>query len=197
LGFTHDPIDDKVRIFELIGIDDAVKGVLLGTADRIAREDLHACYVEVDVIAYAPAIQRTLERLGFMAVAYCPSMVFEEVERLDVIRMAKLTSPCFRENIPLTEPAARIRDIVERSMDDRREGDTVARAARSTRLFAGLDEGEVFHLARFGRVWMIAADERLISQGSSGDRFFIVVSGTFRVVVDGRGGQDRCRRDGR
>ncbi len=93
-----------------------------------------------------PTRCRTLERMGFMAVAYCPSMVFEDVERLDVIRMAKLTAPYFREDIPLTESAAKVRDLVERSMDDRREGNTVAQAARATDLFQGLEEGDIYHL---------------------------------------------------
>jgi len=51
LGFTHDPIDQKVRIFELIGIHDQIKGKLLGKAEQIAREDLNAFYIEADVIS--------------------------------------------------------------------------------------------------------------------------------------------------
>ena len=42
LGFTHDPVDQKVRIFELIGIDDTVRGSLLSRAERIATEELNA-----------------------------------------------------------------------------------------------------------------------------------------------------------
>jgi len=183
LGFTHDPVDEKVRIFELVGINDFAKGKLLGEADRIAREELNALYVEADVTAYAPAIQRTLERMGFMAVAYCPSMIFEDVERLDVIRMAKLNTPYFREDIPLTDSAERIRDLVERSMDDRREGRVAALAAKATDLFHGLDEGDIYHLARLCQVRTIREGERIIRQNESGDRLFIVVSGMMQARV--------------
>ena len=186
LGFTHDPVDERVRIFELVGITDRVKGRLLGEAERIAREELNALYVEADVTAYAPAIQRTLERMGFMAVAYCPSMVFEDVERLDVIRMAKLIAPYFREDIPLTESADKIRDLVERSMDDRREGKAVALAAKTTDLLHGLDEGDIYHLARLGRVRRIGKGEWLMRQNESGDRLFIVVSGMMQARVGGK-----------
>jgi CRP-like cAMP-binding protein/GNAT superfamily N-acetyltransferase len=186
LGFTHDPIDRKANIFELIGITDAVKGRLLREAERIAREDLNALYLEADVNAYTPAIQRTLERMGFMAVAYCPSMVFEHVERLDVVRMAKMLAPYFREDIRLTEASAKVRDLVERSMDDRREGKVVAEAARATDLFRGLDEGDMYHLARLGRLTRIGQADRLIRQGEAGDRLFIVVSGAMQALIGGK-----------
>ncbi len=183
LGLTHDPIDEKVRIFELVGINDRVKGRLLGEAERVAREELNALYLEADVTAYAPAIQRTLERMGFMAVAYCPSMVFEDVERLDVIRMAKLIAPYFREDIPLTESADKIRDLVEHAMDDRREGQAVALAAKTTDLFHGLDEGDIYHLAQLGRARRICKGEWLMRQNETGDRLFIVVSGMMQARV--------------
>ena len=183
-------MSDQIHIVDLhlrtiIGINDEVKGRLLARAERIAREGLGALYLEADVSAYLPAIQRTLERMGFMAVAYCPSMVFEDVERLDVVRMAKLIAPYFHEDIPLTESAARMRDLVERSMEDRREGNVVAQVARATDLFDGLGEGDMYHLARLGRLRRVHRDDVLIRQGEAGDRLFIVVSGAMRVAVDG------------
>jgi RimJ/RimL family protein N-acetyltransferase len=186
LGFTYDPIDAKVRLFELIGFDEGVKGRLLAEVDRLACERLGAVYLEADVSAYEPAMQRTLERLGFMAVAYGPSMVFHDVERLDVVRMAKLAEPYFRESLPLTAAAGAVRDIVERAMRDRRQGREVAEAARGTGLFRGLDEGDVYHLARAGRVARVPAGEVLIRQGEKADRLFILVAGDLRVRIGGR-----------
>jgi len=186
LGFTHDPVDQKVRIFELIGFDDAVKGRLLHEAERIATDELQAVYVEADISAYAPPIQRTLERMGFMAVAYCPSMVFEEVERLDVVRMAKYTAPYFREDIPLTAAAEGVRDLVERSMIDRRAGSAVAEAAATTDIFRELGDGDIAHLARIGRVTSVKAGTTLIREGEVPDRLFIVISGTLQALSIGK-----------
>jgi len=186
LGFSHDPIDQKVRIFELIGFDETVKGALLDEVDRLAQEELEAVYIEADVSAYAPELQRTLERLGFMATAYCPSMVFSDVERLDVVRMAKLCAPYFREEIPLTDAAEKVRDIVEFSMLDRREGCEVFRAAHKTSIFSGIDEGDTYHLARIGRMREVATGERLIRKGEIGDRLFVLVSGNLKVSTDDR-----------
>lgn len=186
IGLLHDPIDDKVRIFELIGMNDVVKGRLLCEGERLAREELHAAYLEVDVSAYAPAIQRTLDRLGFVPVAYCPSMVFEEVERLDVVRMAKLTIPYFREEIPLTPTADVVRNLVEQALAHRREGSDVAKAAKSTELFRGLEDGDLHRLARLGRIRSAGAGESLARQGMIGDRLFIVIDGCLRALVDGQ-----------
>jgi len=186
LGFSHDPIDRKVRIFELIGFDDAVKGTLLYEADRIARDELEAVYIEADVSAYAPAVQRTLERLGFMATAYCPAMVFGDVERLDVVRMAKMAATYFREDVPLTAGAAEVREIVERSMLDRRDGREAFCAARTATVFNGIEEGDTYHLARIGRIRTVQAGEALILQGEKGDRLFVLIAGELRVIVDGR-----------
>ena len=185
LGLTHDPVDRKVRFFELIGLDDEIKGRLLGQAERLARETLQAAYVEADVSAYAPAIQRTLERMGFMAVVYGPSMVFENVERLDVVRMAKLIIPYFHEDIPLTAAADGMRELVERAMADRRDGAAVAVAAGASALFRGLLEGDMYHLARLGRLLALEPGARLLRRGDAGDRVFIVVSGSMRAEADG------------
>lgn len=186
IGLSHDPIDRKVRVFELIGSTDPVKGLLLAATVQLARERLGAVYLEIDVSADAPALQRTLERLGFIPVAYCPSMVFEGVERLDVLRMVKLDLPYGRAELPLTAAAARLRDLVERGMEDRRDGAVVAAAARSTLLFGGLPEGEVEQLARIGALRAVTAGEVLLRRGETGDRLLVVVSGKLAASVSGR-----------
>ena len=48
-------------------------------------------YIEIDVSAHAPKMQRTLLELNFLSAAYVPAMVFHEVECLDIFRMFRLT----------------------------------------------------------------------------------------------------------
>ena len=148
VGFSHDPIDKKIRIFELIEFDDAVKGCLLTEVDRVAREEFKVDYIEVDISAYSPKIQRTFERLGFIPIAYCPSMVFHHVERLDVIRMAKLCCKYDPGKMRLLEPGRKIIEIVEKGFEDRMLGMEITEATRKTELFQDLAEGELYQLAR-------------------------------------------------
>jgi predicted N-acetyltransferase YhbS len=186
VGFTHDPVDRKVRIFELIEFDDAVKGYLLAAVDRIAREEMEVEYQEVDVSAYSPRIQRTFERLGFVPVAYCPSMVFENVERLDVIRMAKLSVPYDLGELSLLPRPARMRKIVEKGLEDRLVGMEITEGAREAAIFAGLPDGELFHLARISTLREHPAGTVLARQGTPSDMLYIIVEGQAEARRDGR-----------
>ncbi len=177
IGFTHDPIDRKVRVLELIEFDDAVKGYLLAEVDRLAREEFGAAYQEVDVSAYSPKIQRALERLGFVPVAYCPSMVFQNVERLDVLRMAKLSLPYDPGRMRLLDDGARIRDIVEQGMEDHTVGMQISAAVRDTELFEGLPDGELYHLATIAQLRDYPPGTRLIREGETPDRLYILLDG--------------------
>ena len=98
-------------------------------------------------------------------------MVFQEVERLDVIRMAKLNAAYCREEIALTESAAKVRDLVEHSMRDRQQGSVVGDGRPEQRSFSGTWTRQISTtLARLGRIRKISRDERLIRQGEAGDR---------------------------
>lgn len=177
VGFTHDPVDRKVRIFELIEFDDAVKGYLLASVDRIAREELDVEYQEVDVSAYSPKIQRTFERLGFVPVAYCPSMVFENVERLDVIRMAKLTVPYDLGELSLLDGPARMKEIVEKGLEDRLVGMEITEGTRRAEIFQGLPDGELYHLARIATMREHPEALVLAREGERADKIYIIVEG--------------------
>lgn len=178
VGFTHDPIDDKIRIFELIEFDDAVKGHLLASVDRIAREEFAVKYMEVDVSAYSPKIQRTFERLGFIPVAYCPSMVFDNVERLDVVRMAKVCVRYDPGQMRLMKTGQEMQDIVEHGLEDRLLGMEITEANRKVDIFRGLPDGDLYHLARISLMKTHPAGEQLIRMGDETDRIYIIVEGT-------------------
>lgn len=185
VGFTHDPIDCKVRIFELIEFNDAVKGYLLAAVDKIAREEFGVVYQEVDVSAYSPKIQRTFERLGFVPVAYCPAMVFENVERLDVLRMAKVSTEYDTGDMRLLQGGARVKEIVEKGLEDRLLGMTITENTRGVEIFDGLPDGDLHHLARIARLKTYPAGTTLIRSGDDTDRIYILVDGKAEARADG------------
>lgn len=185
VGFSIDVVDNRVCIFELIEFDDAVKGALLAEIDRIAREEIHADYIEVDVSAYSPKIQRTFERLGFMPVVYCPSMVFDKVERLDIIRMAKVCCPYDLGTVKLLESGKRIKDIVEKGFEDKLLGMEITEATKKTELFRNLSNGDMYHLARNAKLSQYAAGAQLIRKGEEPEILYILVNGESRVLQDG------------
>jgi GNAT superfamily N-acetyltransferase len=69
VGFTVDAAEQVVRIFELIALHDPVVRFLLAELERRCREEWQMCYIEADVSAHAPRMQRTLLELNFLPAA--------------------------------------------------------------------------------------------------------------------------------
>lgn len=112
VGYTLDPEERNVRVFELIALTDDVVGFLLTEFERQCRETMNIAYIEIDVSAYAPRMQRTLLELGFLPVGYVPAMVFYQVERLDILKMVRLNQPLALGEMQLTEPVQALADVV-------------------------------------------------------------------------------------
>ena len=74
-----------------------------------------AALIELNVSAYAPRLQRILHDLGFRPAAYAPAMVFRGTERLDVIKMVRLSVAYAPGEMALTEGAQIMRSLVETS----------------------------------------------------------------------------------
>ncbi|MFC2092775.1 cyclic nucleotide-binding domain-containing protein [Bacteroidota bacterium] len=186
VGFSYDQIDRKIRIFELIEFNEAVKGALLASLDRIATEEYNVDYMEVDVSAYSPKIQRTFERLGFIPVVYCPSMVFEKVERLDIIRMAKLKCRYDLGQMRLLEPAQNILEIVEKSLDDRLIGIEITDGTKNTELFRDIPDGDLYHLASISNICEYKTGTTLVKKGDVAKELFILLSGEVKVKTQSK-----------
>jgi len=186
IGFTVDNIDKKVKVLELIEFDDEVKGFLLATLDKLSKEKYGAEYIEIDVSAYSPQIQKTLERLGFVAVAYCPAMVFRGVERLDVIRMAKLNVPPEVGDIKLTPKSREMFELVMESLEDRKIGLTIAETTRKVDIFQGLSDGELSQLARICKMVSYPAGKTISREGETGKELFVLAEGK-ASVMNGKG----------
>lgn len=184
IGFTFDPIDSKVRIFELIEFDDAVKGFLLASVDKIAREEFNAAYQEVDISAYSPKMQRTLERLGFVAVAYCPSMVFHNVERLDIIRMAKINIQYDLGKMRLLDSVERIKKVIEDELHDRLIGMEITEATKKADIFHNLPDGDLHHLASIAILREYPKGQKIIRKGDYADHLYVIADGEADVIAD-------------
>jgi RimJ/RimL family protein N-acetyltransferase len=181
IGFTIDNIDNKVKVLELIEFDDEVKGFLLESLVKIAPKKYGAQYIEIDVSAYAPRMQKTLDRLGFVPVAYCPSMVFRGVERLDVIRMAKLNFPPDVENIILTPMSKEMFKIAMKDLEVKKIGMEITEITRKSDIFQGLSEGELSQLAQICKMVSYPEGKTICSEGECGSEIFVLAEGQASV----------------
>lgn len=112
VGYTYDSHNKAVRIVELIGQDEAVKGSLLRQALEQAEHQHAVEMIKCDVNAHSPRLQATLLEMGFLPAAYIPGMVFHASHRLDVVKMIKLNVAWELGPIELTEPSRRYYDVV-------------------------------------------------------------------------------------
>ena len=184
IGFTIDPIGRSIKVLELIGLRDEVSGFLLKELDERANRQYQAEYVEITVSAYAPNMQRTLSSLGFVPVAYCPSFVFHEVERLDTIKMAKLYVPLRIDQAKLTPQSMEVFNVVRKGFEDKRIGMAVNEATREMAVFQGLADGEMEKVSSLCEVRSYEAGEVLVRAGERGDTFYMVTTGKLKIIAE-------------
>ena len=183
IGFTVDNIDKKVKVLELIEFDDEVKGFLLATLVKLAPQKYNAAYIEIDVSAYSPRMQKTLDRLGFVPVAYCPSMVFRGVERLDVVRMAKLNFPPDVKGLKLTPMAKDMFKLAMKDLECKKIGMEITEVTRQSDIFQGLSDGELSQLAQICTMVSYPAGKTICSEGECGGEIFVLAEGKASVFA--------------
>jgi GNAT superfamily N-acetyltransferase len=177
VGWSEDPVDQAVRIFELIALDDTVVRPLLVHLEATCRAEGRVALLEVDVSAHAPRMQRTLLELGFLPAAYIPAMVFADVERLDVVRMIRLYDPPIFAFAPRGPRAQAVADAVLPAFRQQQMLPEIEQAVSNLALFEGLDAEQVRRLASVCRLQRFAAGAPVIEEGQHDAALFIVLDG--------------------
>ena len=182
VGYAHDArLDHAVRIFELVCADESPVRVLLKELMRRSREEWRVDYVEVDVNAHAPRMQKTLLELGFVPVAYLPAAVFHQVERLDTIRMERFYVPIRTDNLHLAEASQPVVEMVVRNLHTREIQPKLVQLLPTTRLGRGLNREQASRLSTLFETVTFADGEPIVETGERDARLYILLSGTARV----------------
>ncbi|MCA9800288.1 MAG: GNAT family N-acetyltransferase [Cyanobacteria bacterium HKST-UBA04] len=183
VGFIRDDYEHNIRIFELISLNDEVIRFLLSSLVERARHEYGTCYMELDVSAYAPRMQRTALELGFVPAAYLPSMVFDAVERLDVVKMVNLLVPLDLGPLALEDQARQISDIVLRGFVESQILPVIRRAVDELTLFNGLNEEQTNRLAAIFTHTVLPADGPVFKAGEASHQLYVVTSGSVGIFV--------------
>ncbi|MCB9675487.1 MAG: GNAT family N-acetyltransferase [Alphaproteobacteria bacterium] len=184
VGFLHDETSLGVHVFELIASTDRVIRFLWSSLLERC-EALGVQYIEVDVSAYAPRMQRTLLELGFLPAGYVPAMVFHHVERLDVLKMVRLSCGLDLGPIELVPESQRIADIVLRLFVKQHVVPRIAAAIADIDLFRGLSDEQAKRVAGVCSVQSVTAGEVLFAEGDAADAIFVPLDGDLAVSIDG------------
>lgn len=183
VGFTYDDIEKAARIFELISLSDEVIRFLLANTERVLREEHGAEFIEVDVSAYAPRMQRTLVELNFVPVAYMPAMVFHEVERLDAVRMARLTVPLELGEIHLSDSAKKIANLVLKGFSSKDILPEVLDALEVMSLLSGCSKEQAHRLASLCTLREFKDGQNVFSKEEDASEMYVVLSGEIAVFM--------------
>jgi hypothetical protein len=128
-------------------------------------------------------MQRTLLELGFLPVAYVPAMVFHEVERLDVVRMARLLTPAAPIPDTLTARTREVAEVVLRGFHNREVLPRIAQAVREVPLFKGLADEQVHRLASACGVTTFEPEEVIFREGQPHPQLYVVLNGEAAITV--------------
>jgi GNAT superfamily N-acetyltransferase len=186
VGYLIDPREGVVRIFELIAVEDeAIPFLLRRLLTRVRGHD-EVVYVEVDVSAYAPRMQRTLLDLGFAPAAYVPALAFHEVERFDVLRMARLFTP-LEEEVELVPPTREVAELVLGAFRENEVDPRIAASLEHIELFVGLDDADVLEIAGLFSVERHARGDAVFFAGDPADEMRVILAGEVDILVPSTG----------
>jgi GNAT superfamily N-acetyltransferase len=182
VGYAHDAsLDHAVRIFELVAADEQPIRFLLKELMRRSREEWRVDYVEVDVNAHAPRMQKTLLELGFVPVAYLPASVFHHVERLDTVRMQRFYVPVRTAGLQLRDETKPVFEMVIRNLNTRAIQPKLAQLLPATRFGQNLNREQVARLSTLFETVKFEDGDTIVKTGERDACLYILLSGTATV----------------
>lgn len=188
IGFTLDSCENIVRVFELICLEEQAVRILLSELETRACDEYNMCYVEIDVSAHSPGMQRTLLELGYVPAAYVPAMAFHRVERLDVLKMVRLLMPCDTGPMQLVPPVEDLAKLILRGFQRQEMLPRIGELLDRIGLFSGLSEEQVQRMAATCGYASFGVGETIFTQDSDSSETFIVLDGDVEIHVEGAQG---------
>lgn len=183
LGFTLDREEDIARIFELICLEDHAVRLLLKELERKCREEYGICYVEIDVNAHSPRMQRTLLEMGYVPAAYVPALAFHRVERLDVLKMARLLTPLERLKMELMPPVQGLAELILRGFERQQILPRLGALTERIRLFEGLTEEQIQRLGASCGQATFSEGDTIFSSGDECSETYVLLEGEVQVLM--------------
>ncbi|REJ64824.1 MAG: GNAT family N-acetyltransferase [Planctomycetota bacterium] len=183
IGFTIDNNEKAVQIFELISVGEPPIRFLIHELERRCREEWDIAYLEIGVSGHAPRMQRTLVEHGFIPSAYIPALVFHDVERLDVIKMAKLLVPFDPGDLHFVDEALPIVEPVIAEFNSRNLAPRIAASLEEATIFADLTDEQRTRLATECTVCRFAPGQTVFAEGSREAHAHVVLRGDVVVAV--------------
>jgi len=185
IGYTHDRLERSVRIFEVINSEEeAIRFLFEALHGRLRAERTMA--IEIDVSAHAPRMQRTLLEMGYLPVAYVPALAFQDVERVDVVKMFHLMEDLQDLPFDAPEPTLSVGRYVLDAFAKRRVLPRLLRAMDRLEICSDLSEEQTARLLGEFTTEVLFAGTEIFARGDAPDRMLLILSGDAMVLLNGK-----------
>ncbi|MDH3205980.1 MAG: GNAT family N-acetyltransferase [Gemmatimonadota bacterium] len=184
VGYTTTELEQTVRVFEVIHTaEEVIRHLFEALQERCEAQQ--TVNVEIDVSAHAPRMQRTLLEMGYLPCAYVPALAFDDVERVDVVKMYRLMGDL--EDLPFDapEPTLSVGQYVLGQFARRDVIPRLARAMDRLDICRGLTQEQTTRLLGEFTTGDIESGSEIFGQGASPERMVLIVDGHARVLIDG------------
>ena len=182
IGFMLDKIEKSARIFELITVDEEPVYFLIQQLGEYVHREWDVAYLEIDVSAHSPRMQRTLLELGYSPTGYVPALAFDEVERIDIVKMSRLLVPLDTSNVEFSDVMKPLGRCVLRQFHSRDVIPRLAEAMENVELFHGMTDEQARQVAAVCAVVELPADELVFRQGDPAKFLHLILSGKVKVM---------------
>lgn len=191
IGYTIDELEKTATIFEIVTLDTRPIRWLINSVINVCRRDFDVKYIETDVSAYSPSMQRTLLELRFLPVGYLPAFAFQKAERCDAIRMARLFVPVDISNVKLFEATKPTAEIILRNFSIRKLLPRLGEALPNISLFSGLSDEQTKRLAEIFSLEKYPPATKIFEPGEPSERAFVILEG--EIVINAGEGETARR----
>jgi hypothetical protein len=129
-------------------------------------------------------MQRTLIELDYLPVGYIPAMVFDNIERLDVVKMVRLFVTDDFYELHLHPSAKKIAHLVISSLEKQKLFPVIGNTLGEVPIFADLTKEQQQRLAQICCIEKFLSHQIVFKQGSVSSKLYIVLSGKVSIAIN-------------
>jgi CRP-like cAMP-binding protein len=184
IACAFDSVDRAVRIIDAFSLDECWAGAMVQHVLKYAQEKFSAIYVEMDVALTAPRLLKASEQLGFVPIAFIPSVIPRPDGAWDVVKLVKLNAVYDLNQERLTVASRQIVKLIDQNFQDQKVGVAIINLLRGLPFFEGLGDGELRKIARLFTQKLYRPSERIFARGDLGHEAYVIMRGQIDIVLD-------------
>jgi len=184
LSYAFDPVDKCVRLIDGFSSDDLSMGAMVNHVIKAAQEKLNAVYVEMDILTTAPRLLKSAEQLGFVPVAFMPSIYHRAGAFTDLVKMVKLNLVYSSDKPVSTAGASAVVALVDDYFHDQKTGIAIINLLRALPFFEGLGDGELRKISRLFTQKLFMPGDFIFKKGDGGHEAYVIMRGQVDIRLD-------------